>query len=154
MLQDHLLWFLLTCRPEPFLPLSLSRFKSKMINWIGKRKQAERRVWGRYGISQLFLEGPIGRYVQFVSKLDRKHCRMLIGLLTGHINLHYMLYKMRRAKTPLMEKMWCRKGNVGTLWWIPCFRKDKDADLGLALLPRYTSPAPPPKQISRTKSIS
>ncbi len=25
---------------------------------------------------------------------------MLIGLLTGHINLHYMLYKMRRAKSP------------------------------------------------------
>ncbi len=24
---------------------------------------------------------------------------MLVGLLTGHINLQYMLYKMRRAKT-------------------------------------------------------
>ncbi len=23
---------------------------------------------------------------------------MLVGLLTGHINLHYMLHKMRRAK--------------------------------------------------------
>ncbi len=35
-------------------------------------------------------------YVQLVSKLDRKHCRMLVGLLT---NLHYMPQKVRRAKT-------------------------------------------------------
>ncbi len=34
------------------------------------------------------------------SPLDRKHCRMLVGLLTGHINLQYMLHKIRRAKTP------------------------------------------------------
>ncbi len=27
--------------PEPFLPLSLSRFKSKIRNWIEKRKQTE-----------------------------------------------------------------------------------------------------------------
>ncbi len=25
---------------------------------------------------------------------------MLVGLVTGHINLQYMLHKMRRAKTP------------------------------------------------------
>ncbi len=28
--------------PEPFLPLSLSRFKSKIRNWIKKRKQRDR----------------------------------------------------------------------------------------------------------------
>ncbi len=27
--------------PEPFLPLSLNRFKSKIRNWIEKRKQTE-----------------------------------------------------------------------------------------------------------------
>ncbi len=27
--------------PEPFLPLSLSRFKSKIRNWIERRKQTE-----------------------------------------------------------------------------------------------------------------
>ncbi len=32
---------------------------------------------------------------------------MLIGFLTRHINLHYMLHKMRRAKNPL-----CRCGAV------------------------------------------
>ncbi len=36
-----------------------------------------------------------------LSKLDRKHCRMLIGLLTGHISLQYMLHKMRRATTSI-----------------------------------------------------
>ncbi len=31
--------------------------------------------------------------------LDRKHCRLLVELLTGHINLRYMLHKMERMKT-------------------------------------------------------
>ncbi len=61
----------------------------------------------------------------FNSKLDRKHCRMLVGLLAGHI-LQYMLHKMRE-KTSL-----CRKGNVGThSIWMPGTEKDKDADFGL-----------------------
>ncbi len=34
------------------------------------------------------------------SELDKKHCRMLVGLLTGHINLQYMLHKVRRTRTP------------------------------------------------------
>ncbi len=49
-----------------------------------------------YGTSQLCLEGPNDRYVQFISK----HCIMLVGLLTVHMNLRYILHKMRRAKTP------------------------------------------------------
>ncbi len=55
--------------------------------------------------------------VQFISKLDRKHCRMLVGLLTRHINLQYMLHKMRRAKTPS-----CRRCGVEkeTSVHIPC----------------------------------
>ncbi len=39
-------------------------------------------------------------HVYFISKLDRKHCRMLVGLLTRHINLYFTLHKMRRAKNP------------------------------------------------------
>ncbi len=84
--------------PEPILPLSLSRFKFKIRNWIEKRKQTEWEVCEKYEISQLCLEGPTDRYVQFISKLDGKHCRMLVGLLTRHVNLQYMLHKMR-AKT-------------------------------------------------------
>ncbi len=64
----------------------------------------EWRVCKRCGTSQLFLEGPTDRYIQFINKLDRKHCSMLVGLLTGRINLHYMLHKMRRLKTPLCRK--------------------------------------------------
>ncbi len=37
-------------------------------------------------------------YVQFISKLHRKHCRILAGPLTGHINLQYILHKVGRAK--------------------------------------------------------
>ncbi len=73
--------------PAPFRPLSLSRFKSKIRNWIEKRKQTEWKVCEMYWTSQLVLEGPTDRYVQFISKLDRKHCRMLIGLLTRHISI-------------------------------------------------------------------
>ncbi len=46
------------------------------------------------------LEGPTDRYVQFISKLDRKYCRMLVGVL------QYMLHKMKKAKTPSCRK--CR----------------------------------------------
>ncbi len=63
--------------PEPFLPLSLGRFKSKIRNWIGKRKQTEWKICEKYGTSQLYLEGPTDRYVQLISKLDRKHGSLL-----------------------------------------------------------------------------
>ncbi len=82
--------------PEPFLPLSLSRFKSKIRNWIEKRGPIEWKACEKYWTSQLCLEGPTERYVQFISKLDRKHGKMLIRLLIGHINLQYILHKMRR----------------------------------------------------------
>ncbi len=36
---------------------------------------------------EIFLEGPTNRYVQYMYKLDRKHCQMLVGLLTGRANL-------------------------------------------------------------------
>ncbi len=48
---------------EPFLPLPLSRCKSKIRNWIGKRKQTEWRVCERNRTSELCLEGPTDRYV-------------------------------------------------------------------------------------------
>ncbi len=34
-----------------------------------------------------------------VNKLERKHRGILVGLLIGHINLHYTLHKMKRANT-------------------------------------------------------
>ncbi len=68
---------------EPFLLQSLSGFKSKIRNWIEKRKQTKWKVCEKYGTSQLCLKGPTYRLLQFISKLDRKHCRMLAGLLPG-----------------------------------------------------------------------
>ncbi len=52
--------------PEPFLPLSLSRFKFEIRNWIEKRKQTDWKVCEKYGTSQLCLERPTDRYVQFI----------------------------------------------------------------------------------------
>ncbi len=76
--------------------------------------------------------GPADRYVQFISKLDRKHCRMEVGLLTRHINLQYMLHKMKRAKTPFIQEMRHRKGNVCIhSMWLTGVGKVKDANLGL-----------------------
>ncbi len=117
--------------PEPFLPLSLSRFKSKIGDWVGKRKQIEWKVCEKYGTSQLCLEGPTDRYVQFISKLDRKHCTMLIGLLTGHINLQYMLHKMRRAKTTLCRRYGAEKEtSVHILCECPVLEKVRMQTLG------------------------
>ncbi len=61
----------------------------------------EWKVYGKYGTSQLCSEGPKDRYVQFICKLSRKYCGTLVEHLTGHVNLQYMLHKMRRAKNPL-----------------------------------------------------
>ncbi len=104
--------------PEPFLPLFLSRFKSKIRNWIEKRKQLEWKVCEKYEISQLCLEAPTGRYVHFISKPDRKHFRILVGLLTGHINLQYMLHKMGRARPPSCRSCGAEKEtSVHTRCW-------------------------------------
>ncbi len=53
------------------------------------------KVWDQPGVWKDQLIG-----VQFISKLDRKHCRMLVELPIKHINLQYMLHKMRSATTP------------------------------------------------------
>ncbi len=44
-----------------------------------------------------------------MSKLDRKHFRMLVGFLIRHTNLHYMLHKMRRAKNPSCRRCGAEK---------------------------------------------
>ncbi len=117
--------------PEPFLPPSLSKFKPKIRNWTEKRKQTEWKVCEKHGTSQPCWGGPTDTYVQFISKLDRKHCRMLVGLLTRHINLQYMQHKMRRTGS-LMQVMRRRKGNVGThSTRMSGVGKGRDADLGL-----------------------
>ncbi len=117
--------------PEPFLPLSLSRFKSKIRNRIEERKQTEWRVCEGYGISQLCPEGPTDMYVQLISKLDRKHCRMLVGFLTRHINLRICCTKWGEQRLFMLE-MRRRKGNVGThSVWVLGVGKVKDADVKL-----------------------
>ncbi len=89
-------------------------------------------LW-KYGTSQLCLEGPTDRYVQFISKLDRKHCRMLVGLLTGHINLQYMLHKMRRVKTPSCRRCGAEKETlVHILCERPVLEKVRMQTLGFA----------------------
>ncbi len=55
-------------------------------------------------------EGPTNKYIQFISKLDWRHCRMLVGLITGHISQQFMLYKTRREKTPSCRRCGAEKG--------------------------------------------
>ncbi len=118
--------------PEPFLPLSLNGFKSKIRNWIEKRKQIEWKICEKYGTSQLYPEGSTDRNVQFIEKLDREYCRMLVGLLNGRINLQYMLHKMRRTNTPLCSRCGAEKEtSVHILYRMPGVGKGKDADLRL-----------------------
>ncbi len=79
------------------------------------------------------LEGQTDRYVQFISQLDRKHCRMFIGLLTVHINLQYMLHKLRRAKTPSCRRYGAEKEtSVHILCECPVLEKVRMHTLGFA----------------------
>ncbi len=76
------------------------------------------------------LSGRGYRYVQFISKRDRKHCRMLTGLVTRHTNLQSA--QDEKSKDSLVQEMRCNKGNIGTnSMQMPGIEKGKDADLGL-----------------------
>ncbi len=91
------------------------------------------RVCERYGTNQLNLEGPTNRYVQFISKLDRKYCRILVGLLTRHINLQYMLHKMWRAKTSSCRRCGAEKEtSVDILYECPELENIRMQTLGFA----------------------
>ncbi len=73
----------------------------------------EWRVCERYGISQLFLQGPTDRYVQFVTKLDRK--LQNVGRVPNRV-YRSALYAAQDAESKdfLMQEMQYRKGNVST----------------------------------------
>ncbi len=107
--------------------------KCVSVGGIEKGKQIERRVCERYGTSQLCREGSTNKYVQFISKLDRKHCRMLVGLLTGQYQSAVHVAQYEKNKDFLMQEMRCSKGNVGThSMRMPAgVGKGKDAGLGL-----------------------
>ncbi len=88
-----------------------------------------------YWTSQLCPEGPTDRYLQFISKLDRKHCRMLIGLLTRHIDLQYMLHKVRKAKTHSCRRCGAEKEtSVHILCECPVLEKVRMQTLGFATM--------------------
>ncbi len=54
--------------PEPFLPLSFSRFKSKIRNWIEKRKQAEWKVCESMGpVNCVWRDQLIGMFSSYVN---------------------------------------------------------------------------------------
>ncbi len=106
----------------------IQKFKLLLTNFLISIKIKE-----KYGTSQLCLEEPIDRYVQFVSKLDRKRCRMLVGLLTGHINPQCMLHKMRRAKAPSCRRCGAEKEtSVHILCECPLLEKVRMQTLGFA----------------------
>ncbi len=58
---------------------------------------------------------------------------MLVGLLTGHINLQYMLHKMRRAKTASCRRCGAEKEtSVHILCECPVMEKVRMQTLGFA----------------------
>ncbi len=71
----------------------------------------ERKVCERYRTGQPCFERLTIRYVQFISKLDRKLYRMLIGLLAC-ILTHSIRCTDEESKNSRMQKMWRRKRNV------------------------------------------
>ncbi len=81
--------------PESFIPLSLSKYKSKIRNCTEKRKETEWKVYEKYATSQLCLKRSTNMYVWFISELDRKHCKMLIGILTRTVSENSFMRKIR-----------------------------------------------------------
>ncbi len=96
---------------------------------------------------QPIFSGGIDRYVRFISKLNRKHTTMLVGLLTRHINLQYMLHKMRRAKAPSCRRCGAEKEtSVPILYECPALEKIKMQTLYFARMD--------PDEIKETKLSS
>ncbi len=118
--------------PRPDLSIrNLSDFGQKLEIGLKKGNRKNGEPCERYGTSLLRLERPTERYVPFISKLDRKHCRMLVGFLTGHINLQ-MLQKMRRATTPSSRCGTEKETSVHILCGCPALKKLQMQTMGFA----------------------
>ncbi len=89
-----------------------SRYKCKTKHLIERCKHGQWKTCEKWKTSQICLEGPNDRYVQFINTLDRKCCRLLVGLLMGarYANLKYMPHKMGRKKS-----LSCRKCGLRVL---------------------------------------
>ncbi len=69
--------------------------------------------------------------VQFITKLVRKHCRMLVGLNWAYQSAVYTAQD-EKSKDSVTQEMRSRKGNIGThSVWSHGVGKVKDADFGL-----------------------
>ncbi len=78
------------------------------------------------------MSGGISWQVCSVHKqTGRKHCRILVELLTEHINLQYILQKMRRART-LSCRCAEKETSVHILYECPVLKKIRMQILGFA----------------------
>ncbi len=72
----------------------------------------EWKVCEGYGTSQLFLEGPTDRYIQFISKLDRKTLQNVGTAPNWSYQSALYAAQDEESKESLMQEMWCKEGNV------------------------------------------
>ncbi len=84
-------------------------------------------VSGKIVNFRICLEGLTGRYIQYINKLNRKHCRTRVGLFTRYTDLSYTLHKMRRVKSPS-----CRKCGAGKETGVSHAEKVRRKTLGRA----------------------
>lgn len=50
-------------------------------------------------VSKALIESASDKYIEFIMRLDRKHTKLLVSLLTGHGATRYMWYKIGVAKS-------------------------------------------------------
>ncbi len=60
-------------------------------------------------VGKLCSKDPTDGYVQLLFKLDKKHCRTMASLLTGHIGLQNMLRQMGVTKSPACKRCGARR---------------------------------------------
>ncbi len=88
------------------------------------KRKAEWKICESYGTSQLCLGGPTDEFVQHIGKLNRKHCRLSMGFVTGHMRLQCVPSKRNTSKAYS-----CRKYSTCSAW-IPGIGKDRNTDCG------------------------
>ena len=93
--------------PEPSLGISTTTLRSSLYNWADKEQT---RLWkAQPGCRQakLFLTGLNRSLTRYALRLDRRHLRILSGLLTGHgsLNRHLKVMGLKQdALCPLCQE--------------------------------------------------
>lgn len=92
------------CGPEPVLGLTKNLLKEAIKEWTRKSLEEYWETTPGCRQARLFLPSPGGNRWAYMSKMNRKELRLLVGVLTGHSSLNRHLQLMGVTGDPTCPK--------------------------------------------------